>query len=245
MSSGSYFDPLWVEKVTLPVKFVGGLWEFFYGGVVPVKEGALGELTISAGQLSEDKFRHRVTQELEVQILGEDTPLMVALSDRSNGGGRFDPWPEFGMGRAQVPPATTRFVEVRLGPKKELLDDPHRFDRELYRGGLWLRLKGLERSELFGSSVRLPKGFDPAFAYSLNHAYTRLSQKFETHRISNTGNVYSKVFYQDRDERWYPLDDLRIGVQARAERRLLHELWGEVERKLGWRPPAPPPDHKR
>ena len=48
--SGSYFDPDWAAKVTVPVKRVGERWEFFYGGDVPVKEGTLGELTLSAEQ---------------------------------------------------------------------------------------------------------------------------------------------------------------------------------------------------
>ena len=30
--SGSYFDPDWAAKVTVPVKRVGERWEFFYGG---------------------------------------------------------------------------------------------------------------------------------------------------------------------------------------------------------------------
>jgi hypothetical protein len=37
----NFFDPLWTEKVTVPVKRVGDTWEFFYGGDVPVKEGTL------------------------------------------------------------------------------------------------------------------------------------------------------------------------------------------------------------
>ena len=36
------------------------------------------------------------------------------------------------------------------------------------------------------------------------HAFTLLSQMYEKHRISNTGNVYTRVFYQDRDQHWYP-----------------------------------------
>lgn len=35
--SDNFFDPLWTEKVTVPVKRVGDTWEFFYGGDVPVK----------------------------------------------------------------------------------------------------------------------------------------------------------------------------------------------------------------
>ena len=34
--SGSYFDPDWTAKVTVPVKRVGERWEFFYGGDMPV-----------------------------------------------------------------------------------------------------------------------------------------------------------------------------------------------------------------
>lgn len=111
--------------------------------------------------------------------------------------------------------------------QQELIPDP---------GGLWLKLKGLEKCELASSTILMPDGFHEATATSLNHAYTLLSRAYETHRISNTGNVYTRVYYQDLDQCWYPLDDLRRGVQAKAERKLLNELWAHVERMLGWRP---------
>lgn len=82
----------------------------------------------------------------------------------------------------------------------------------------------------------MPQGFEPAAATSLNHALTLLSQVHETHRISNTGNVYTRVFYQEKNNRWYPLNDLRTGVQAEGERLLLGDLWDQVEQSLGWRP---------
>ena len=53
--TGNFFDPLWTSKVTVPVKRVGDLWEFFYGGDVPVKEGTLGELSVSALTLNSPK----------------------------------------------------------------------------------------------------------------------------------------------------------------------------------------------
>jgi len=99
-----------------------------------------------------------------------------------------------------------------------------------------LKLKGLEKCELVSSTILMPNGFPEPNATSLNHAFTLLSRQYETHRISNTGNVYTRVFYQDRDGGWYPLDDLRRGVQAKVERTLLNELWAEVEKVLGWRP---------
>lgn len=234
--SGSYFDRDRTAKVTVPVKRVGERWEFFYGGDVPVKEGTLGELTLSADRITDERFRQRVTQELMVRILKEGTELLVALSDREANGHHAGTWPE--PRPLKVPPGTTRFARVWLGPVRQKAGAPVPKPPP-ESGGLWLRLKGLERCELHGSTVRMPPGFDPPMAISLSHAFTMLSQAHEKHRISNTGNVYTRVFYQDRDQRWYPLDDLRTGVQAEGERQLLNGLWAQVEQTLGWRP-APP-----
>jgi len=231
--SSNYFDPDWTAKVTVPVKRVGERWEFFYGGDVPVREGTLGELSLSANQITDENFRKRVSQELVVKILEEGAPLLIALSDRSRGGARIGTWPDIDL--PSITAGTTRFQCVTLGPcKAQGAQSELRGIAET--GGLWLKLKGLERTELTGSTVLMPEGFEPAVATSLNHALTLMSQKFETHRISNTGNVYTRVFYQEKNDRWYPLNDLRTGVQAEGERLLLSDLWSQVEQSLGWRP---------
>lgn len=246
--SGSYFDPMWTAKVTVPVKRVGARWEFFYGGDVPVKEGTLGELSVSADQITDDRFRQRVSQELTVKILDEGQALLVALSDRSANGGCIGTWPD--IYPQEVPAGTTRFERITLGPPKPKASDIHKdvqpeLDGVTETGGLWLKLKGLERSELAASTVVMPKGFKPEVALSLNHAVTLLSQEFEKHRISNTGNVYTRVFYCEPSGKWYPLNDLRQGVQAAEERKLIGDLWAEVERKLGWRPMVAPEKKRR
>ncbi|MCG7399698.1 hypothetical protein [Caballeronia zhejiangensis] len=91
--SSNYFDPDWKEKVTVPIKRVGDRWEFFYGGDLPVKDGTLGELTIKAGDITDERFRQRVSTDITVQILKEGTPLLVALSDRSGNNLKGD-WPD-------------------------------------------------------------------------------------------------------------------------------------------------------
>lgn len=241
--SENYFDPLWTKKTTVPVKRVGGRWEFFYGGDVPVKDGAMGELTISTNQISDPIFLQNITKEVTFKILEEGTPLMVALSDHSQNGGRIGDWPK--PHPHNVPSGTTRFAEVKLGPpqKKKV---PPLAEVIPETGGLWLKVKGLERCELTSSTiflpdgVTMPEGFSDRSVKSLNHAFTLLSQTYEKHRISNTGNVYTRVFYQDKDENWYPLDDLRCGVQAKMERQLLFDTWAQVEMMLGWRPISKP-----
>jgi len=99
-----------------------------------------------------------------------------------------------------------------------------------------LRLKGLERSELVCSTVKMPSGFPDEMAVSLNHAFTLLSRAYETHRISNTGNVYNQFFYREANQRWYPVADLRAGVRVETERNLINAVWKQVEEALGWRP---------
>lgn len=240
--SGSYFDPDWTVKVTVPIKRVGERWEFFYGGDVPVREGTLGELTVNAEQITDESFLKKVMRELTVKVLDEGTELLVALSDRDINGRKagYSPGPL----APNVPPGTTRFERISLGPVRQKPGEPP-LSAELGRGGLWSKLKGIERCELQGSTVQMPNGFEPNTAISLNHAFTMLSRAYEKHRISNTGNVYSRVFYQDSNKSWYPLDDLRTGFQAEGERRLQGDLWTQVEQMLGW-PPAPPtPGGKR
>ncbi len=238
-AKGNYFDPSWTEKLTLPVRRVGERWEFFYGGDVPVAQGSFGELTISAAALADEKFRQTVSKQMRVKILDEGATLVAALSDRQcSDADRRWPWDRM----HDVPIGTTRFVPVSIGPLIPRSKRQDEADTTLPRrdAGLWLRLRGLSRCELECSSVNMPAGFDPGTATSLNHAFTLLSTRYETHRISHTGNVYAHFFYQDKDGRWYPLDDLRCGVQAQGERALIGEVWRQVEAVMGWRPVSEP-----
>ncbi|MBK9496095.1 MAG: hypothetical protein IPO08_16580 [Xanthomonadales bacterium] len=223
--SDNYFDPDWREAVSLPVKWTGERWQYFFGDSIPIKPGTLAELRLCAEQITDLEFRRRVTRKLRVQVLPEGAPLLVALSDRSYAG---DP-KSFPQPRPiAVPLGTTRFVEVRLGPK-----GPSPASKEsgeaLEAGGLFLKLKGDERRELSAASVLMPEGMSPAQACSLNHAFTLLSQAYEKHRISNTGNIYSRVFYQDGDGAWYPLNDLRAATGDLAKRTVLKALNTAVE----------------
>jgi hypothetical protein len=45
-------------------------------------------------------------------------------------------------------------------------------------------------------------------AQSLNHAFTLLSTKFETERISHTGNVFAQVFFRGKMG-WHALNEVR------------------------------------
>lgn len=225
------------KQVRIPVKRVGDAWEFFYGGGIPVKDGALGELIVGANQVTDARFLERMTGETSVRIFDEGSLLLVALSDRSQKGGRIGQWPN--IDRELVPHGTTRFEAIVVAPLPASIVKQPQLRGVQKESGVWLRLKGLERSELVCRAVRLPDELESRIATSLNHAYTLLSEKYETHRISHTGNVYSRIFYEESNGKWYPLADLRDGVRVEAERQLIAAAWQEVEEKLGWRPIRP------
>lgn len=227
-----YHDPNWTEQITIPVKRIGDRWEFFYGGDVPVKEGTLGQLKIDADALEDWKFRDRLTQQAMVRILDEGATLLVALSDHTYSA--LNLWGEFPMG---VPLGATRVLAVQIGPVREKKKPKNKNLPVLEeKGGLWLSVKGLDQCVLQSSTIKLPADFGGAVALSLNHAFTLLSERYEKHRIAHTGNVYERVFYQDKDLCWYPLKDLRQGALVSAERKLLSETWVALEQQLGWRP---------
>jgi hypothetical protein len=92
-------------------------------------------------------------------------------------------------------PDTIAFVEVWLGGP----DDKQARLFQTNRGGLWLMTEGVEAVGLASTTVLLPDIISAEPVASLNHAYTKLSETFETWRISHTGNIYTRVLYQERN----------------------------------------------
>jgi hypothetical protein len=50
-------------------------------------------------------------------------------------------------------------------------------------------------------------------AKSIHQAYMMLSKELENHRSTHTGNIFEKVYYQDVDEKWYKLNNLRRKIE--------------------------------
>jgi hypothetical protein len=129
--TGSYHDPSWSEQVTIPVRRVGDRWEFFYGGDVPVRDGALGHLTLGAAQITDKNFLQLMQRPAAVKVIKEGTPLLVALSDRLQG--------------VHLPGDLRKLVNCNDFPAKngvmQLKLDGQADDDS---AGLWLKFKGLD-----------------------------------------------------------------------------------------------------
>jgi hypothetical protein len=193
----------------------------------------VGELVLSAIQVTDKSFLKQLQQQALVKVLPEGTELWVALSDQTES--KISAAQSELIERSDFPAGTTRFESVFLGPTKKNMTAEGVFE-EAGSGGLWLKVKGLDKTDLISSSIRMPAETEKKTAISLNHALTMLSERYETHRLSHTGNVYTRVFYQEGNGRWYPLADLREGVLANSERTLIADSWKQLEALIGWRP---------
>ena len=227
------------RRFRIPVRFVDGIWECALGGAVPVRDGAEAELVVQSAAISDKTFLETMQRKERFKVLDEGTPLLVCLTIKVE-----SPPPEelrpllksYNSLRGTIEtrlidywnPDTTAFVEVKLaGPDSK---QARLFDSN--RGGLWLMTEGVKAIGLASTTVRLPSGISDEPVASLNHAYTRLSETFETWRISHTGNIYTRVLYQERNDIWYPLDILRNKMLEKQELEIAKGLWENFMAKM-------------
>lgn len=224
------------DHVSVPVKLIDGRWELLYGGSTGIREGTYGELRVPMSSIEDQEIRRRLAQTVTVQVLEEGAELLVALTDREylrQQDSHYVLDPSI-LSPADRPEGCTRLERIRIGgrsPRTRHLGDG--------QGGLWIRQRGVDRTDLICSGIRMPEGFEPVEANSLNHACTLLSERYEQHRISHTVNVYKHVFYCEPnapDSRWHPLDNLRNGVIADVEESVRADAWARLEAQLGFRP---------
>lgn len=94
-----------------------------------------------------------------------------------------------------------------------------------FKGGLLLKTVGRTLSEIKPSEIQGMDGVGSRRAYSLNHALTILSEVYEVHRVSHTGNIFERIFYQEADGKWYPLEFLRHKYWDGPEKSLARAFW--------------------
>ncbi len=223
--------------VRIPVKLVDGEWEFFYGGGLPIKEGTIGDLTVEKAQITDKKFLALLSKRAEYKLLEEGAELLIALTVRATSELSAE------LRKHLIAPSTIRlgpdyycsprpsetlFVQVNIGPPTSG-QVKHRGWTE---GGVWLQAEGGQTKGVLASSVFVPDEISKQPLDSLNHAFTRLSESYEPWRQSHTGSIYTRVVYQEKNEKWYPLEVLRSAATAKDEHALIKEHWSRIEAQL-------------
>lgn len=225
-------------QLRIPVRFVDGVWQLPNGGLVPVKGSAEAELLIKRSLISDAEFVQSFERRARYKVLEEGTSLLIRMTVKPDHPPpvRLKPFlksyhdVQTKLARHlfdQFNPGTLFFVEVKLaGP-----GDKHVRQFGSEKGGLWLLAQGREFT-LATTTILLPEIIRAKPVWSLNHAYSILSEVFEPWRISHTGNIYKHVFYQERNRTWYPLDILRNEALDRQEQQIANELWNSFMTKM-------------
>jgi hypothetical protein len=189
------------EKMTkIPFKVVDSQLVFLYDGkpLPELREGTIGDIIVSPSAIKDPARLQAITSEKVITFLPKDTRLLVQISLES--------------------------VPTKLQPF--LQDEP----KSLIGGGkveiflqadLMLHLRSTKEAQLLDCPCHIPaiRTLDSKTeAKSLNHANTVVSTHFEPHRISHTGNVFNRIYYQDEKLKgWFPLRTLRDQMQADYE----------------------------
>jgi hypothetical protein len=178
------------RTVSLNIRVVKGQIKLADGGTLPVlREGAYGELIVSAEAVADEKVRQDLTSERRVQFLPSGTKLWAQV--------RAEP----------IPASLEKFRnETRIWP-----GEPGLFVPFILNKSLDLVLRG-SKFALLGDCPCVVPALN-CNAESVNQAYTLISTAFEPTRRSHTGNVFQKVF-AERDNWLRPLDELRMVSEA-------------------------------
>jgi hypothetical protein len=213
------------NTVRFRVKWRGGQLQLLDGGPIKLKEGTTGELCVDPECFTDAGSLEALTTQRKVLLLPAGTELRVALTIRPDLPKTLH---RFLLATAHDPPTTSisiqsRFVGIRLlGPTAAQRLGKSR------PGGLWLSFIGKEFSGVKSGTVDLPRTHGLQSVDSLNQAFTRLSEVFEPWRKAHTGNIYERIYYQERNNRWYPLNDLRDRSLATDTRPMVQKLWARV-----------------
>jgi len=227
------------DPIRIPVKLVDGKWEYFYGGGVPVKDGAVGDLVVDKSSIHDKDFLARIRRASKHKILDLGTHLLVALTIKDVSALSEDQTklfhpvgnsgPLLGDAYYFTPRSgDTRFVSIWIG-------EPTQAQKQIdpkAQGGVWLHVEGLEPKGLTSSSIELPACISSKSADSLNHAFTLLSEKLESWRKSHTGNIYDRMLYQEANGKWYPLNVLRNAAVASEEHQMIRDQWSRIYEDL-------------
>lgn len=211
----------------IPVEFRNGAWVNENGRRLVAAPGTKAEFWIKQQALP-DLWPHvDVATSASGQFLDKGSCLRFALSVRHKNQLTeelashlilpHDMWHKVEWGPVKGWYSTdAHFIQVELGEPS----DAQRAEFPSFTGGLLIKVRGHNITEIEPSSFDLPKGIEARKPQSLNHAYTILSEVYELHRASHTGSVYQRVFYEGNGGIWYPLELLRkIGIaQANGDK---------------------------
>ena len=183
------------KTIRIPIRIgTEGQIEYFYGGDLPkMAAGTIGDLVVPERSIVDKKEVSRLQQEHVVQLLPSSSVVMLVVDHRGSPAEL----------KKHLKKGIQRGSRISKGVEVILSED------------LRLHLRGTKPATLEDATCSIPSLEEEA--KSLNHAYRLISEKFEPHRVSHSGNVFKMGYYFQPRHTWISLDSLRRAAEASFE----------------------------
>jgi hypothetical protein len=193
------------KRLRIAVRFDGARFSLLDGSPLPtISKDAVCELVLRPELLPDPRDREHFVRDDVLPILDAGRSVLIGLSPRSVG----DPKPR----ELKTPQETGVLTEYWLA--EICLDQDLR-----------IRIRGDQEAKLEPCKCMVPALNREAA--SVNHAFTMLSEAYETGRQSHTGNVFERAYIQVGPKQWETLDDLRIAAITKSLQMRLQVSSGE------------------
>ena len=159
-----------------------------------LEKGAVAEVVLAPECIQDANVRARLTGEVSIRILAKGSFVLFGVSPSMIGNLKAAGL----IGPNQVPILSDyAYVEGKL-------DD-----------NLFLQVRGDQEARLSPCACTIP--VLERQAQSLNHAFTVISEAFETRRRSHSGNVFERVYAEVDSGKWQSLYELRLSAISKIQ----------------------------
>ena len=192
------------KTVVIPVLIKNGKIECLDGSELPEINDVIAHLVVPALAIKDKEILKTLSDEKEVSILEKDTLLLAQIkidgSDKLNNDFLF----------------YLDYVREKYHPSKDIGGLINAgFVEVILMNDLFITLRGTKKAKLKSCKCYIP--FLKKEAYSLNHAYTLISQEFEKWRISHSGNVFKDIYCLE-NKRWTSIDNIREHIEYKDKK---------------------------
>lgn len=180
------------KRLRIGVRFDGSSFVLLDGKALPaLAKDSMAEILLAPESIEDATVRANLSRQKNTPFLKEGTLVLVGVSPL--------------------------MIENRSA--KDLIQDhsilsPYLFIEVRLEADLWLLVRGDQEARLSTSPCRIPSLKKEA--KSLNHAFTLISEAYETKRRWHSGNVFERAFAQDGLGNWQSLDELRLSAIQRV-----------------------------
>lgn len=177
------------KRTRIPFRFVKGKFLHFDDEteITELRENCVGEIVVENFQIKDATRIALYNTEREVDFLPKGTQLLARVSERNI--------------PAELQSQTNDEGRLIGGARVAIILEED----------LRLQLRGTKRARLVDCKCRIPAlpDIEETKRFSVNQAFTRISERFEPHRVSSGGNVFNDIYYKDAKLGWQPLRTLR------------------------------------